>query len=64
MAKGVGSLSWIRKGSMSFVEKIWWILMHHRLSPTYGYNVLSPDKAFLVMGIMEGYEIDIAKLIA
>lgn len=62
-AGDVGSSSWIMMGSLNILEKAWWTLGHNRLSITYGDNVLIPDKAALVMGIMEGYEIDIAKLI-
>lgn len=35
----------------------------HRLSPIYGDNMLSLDRAALVAGIIEVYEIDVAKLI-
>lgn len=37
--------------------------MCHRLSPINRDNVLSPDRVVLVTGIMEGDEIDVAKII-
>lgn len=37
--------------------------MCHRLSPTYGDNVLCPKRSALVVGNMDGNEIDIAELI-
>lgn len=40
------------------------MLVHHRLSTTHGENMLGPDKASLVVGIMVGYEIDVANWIA
>lgn len=48
---------------LSFAAKAWWTLLQYRLSATKGGNILSPDRASLVVGIMEGYEIDEAKLI-
>lgn len=36
-------------------------LDHHKLCPTYGDNILSPDRATLIAGIIEGYELDVAK---
>lgn len=38
--------------------------MHHHLSPTNRDNLMSPGRASLVVGIIEGCEIDIAKIIA
>lgn len=37
---------------------------HHRLSRIDGNNILSPNRALLVAGIIEGYEINIAKIIS
>lgn len=34
-----------------------------QVGPTKGNNVLSPDRVTLVVGIMEGYEIYIAKIV-
>lgn len=59
----VGSSTKIMKGVLNFKAKSWWTLVRHRLSPTMTNNVLSPDRATLVTGIMEGYEIDIAKIL-
>lgn len=38
-------------------------MVQYRLSQTTGDNVISPNKAALVIGIMKGYEIDIAKIL-
>lgn len=60
----VGPSTWITKGSLNFATKAWRTLVHHRLSPTNGDNMLSPERATLVIGIIEGYDIDVAKIIA
>lgn len=52
------------EGFTKFLEKAWWALVRHHLSPTNGDNILSPNRATLVPKIMKGYEIDIAKIIA
>lgn len=40
------------------------MLVRHRLSPTKVVNVLSLDHVALVAGIIEGYHINVAKIIA
>lgn len=49
---------------MNFMAKELWTLVRHRLCPINRDNVLSLDHAALVAGIMAGYDIDMAKLIA
>lgn len=51
------------KSSMKILAMACWTLVHHRLSPIYGDNVLSPYIDSLVVSIIEGYDIDIAMLI-
>lgn len=36
-------------------------MVQYRLGLTMGENILSPGRASLVVGIIKGYEIDIAK---
>lgn len=59
----VGPSTQITKGILSFPVKACWTLVHHKLSPIKRDNMLSPDRATLVKGIMDGYEIDITKII-
>lgn len=40
------------------------MLVHHRWIPIYRDNMLSPDIAAMVVGIIMGYNIDVAKSIA
>lgn len=61
---GGPSSQWIMKGILSFVKKGWWTFVNHRLNPTYGENSLSPDRASLAAGVMESYDIYVARLIA
>lgn len=51
------------KAKLSFMVKGWWMLVRHRLSPTYGDNVLNLDRATLFVSIIRGYKIDVPKLI-
>lgn len=53
----------IMKGKFNFVVKAWLTLVHLRLSPTNGENMLSSARTFLVKGIMEAYEIYVANII-
>lgn len=53
----VGLLLYITKSTLSFAAKAWWTLVQHRLGPTKGDNVLSPDRDALEVGIIKGYEI-------
>lgn len=60
---GVGALSLIGNGSLKSLAKSWRMLVHQKLSPTFRDSKLSPDQAFLIAGIIEGYELDVAKII-
>ncbi|KAF3677330.1 hypothetical protein FXO37_04880 [Capsicum annuum] len=53
----VGSSPSITKGGLNFKTKAWWTMVRHRLSPTLGDNVLSPDKAYLVASSMAVQEL-------
>lgn len=59
-----GPFNTITKGTLSFAAKAWWMLVWHKLSSTKGDNVSIYDRSTLVADIMEGYEIDVAKIIA
>lgn len=50
-------------GFSPFDAKAWWTLVCHQLSPTKTDYVLSLDRTILVAGIMEGYDIDVDKII-
>lgn len=58
------SSSQITASSHNFVVKAWWTLVFHPFSPTAKDNILSPNRVALVAGIVEGYDIDIAKIIS
>lgn len=62
VVRDVSSSSYITKGSLKFLAKAWWTFVPHRLSPNYVDNLLSPDRATIVMGILEGYRIYVSKL--
>lgn len=49
---------------INFIVKAWWTLVQHCLSTTKHDNMLSLDRVDLFMGIMEGYDIDVDKIIA
>lgn len=55
--------SQIKKSTLNFMAIAWLTIVWHRLCPTYGDNVLIPDRATLIVGIMEGYELNVAQLI-
>lgn len=59
----VSSSSQIMKGRLNFATKSWLTLVRHRLGPTIGDNTFSPNKATLIVGILEENDIDIAKII-
>lgn len=50
----------ITKCTLNFIEKTWQTLLRHRLCPTSRDNILSPDRTTLIVGIMVGYELDVA----
>lgn len=63
VGRAVGPSTWITKSSLNFMAKALWMMVCHRLSPMNEDNILSPFQDSMVVGIMEGYEIDLAKLI-
>lgn len=60
----VGPLTQIRKGTLIFVAMAWWVLFGYRLSLTIRDNTLSPDRVALVTRIIEGYDINVAKILS
>lgn len=40
------------KVNLNFEAKSWWIMVHYRLGLTVGYNILSPNRAALVVNIV------------
>lgn len=54
----------ITKGILSCTAKAWWKLVHYYLSPIKRDNMLSPNRASLVAGIIEGNKIDVVRFIA
>ena len=41
----------IKKVNLTFAAKFFWLLVHHRLSPTAADNILTLDRAVLVAGL-------------
>lgn len=54
----------IKKHTLNFKAKSWWILAQHRLCPTIGDNVLSPFRSALIVGFMYGYEFNLGEFLA
>lgn len=52
------------KGILNFTEKVCWTLVLHSLSTINKENILSLDRVTLVAGIIEGYEINVARIIS
>ena len=53
----------IKKANLTFTTKIYWLLIHHRLSPMATNNILTLDRALVVASLVAGLEIDFVKLL-
>ncbi|KAG5599363.1 hypothetical protein H5410_030733, partial [Solanum commersonii] len=53
----------IRKATLNFVAKFFWLLVHNRVSPTKANNQLTWDIAFMVAALVAGLELDFAHML-
>uniref|UniRef100_M1DM46 Integrase core domain containing protein n=1 Tax=Solanum tuberosum TaxID=4113 RepID=M1DM46_SOLTU len=53
----------IRKATLNFVAKFFWLLMRNRVSPTKADNQLTWDRAVMVVALVAGLEIDFARML-
>uniref|UniRef100_M1E150 Integrase core domain containing protein n=1 Tax=Solanum tuberosum TaxID=4113 RepID=M1E150_SOLTU len=53
----------IRKATLNFVAKFFWLLVHNRVSPTKADNQLTWDRAVMVAALVAGVEIDFARML-
>ncbi|KAG5586092.1 hypothetical protein H5410_046526 [Solanum commersonii] len=52
----------IRKATLTFVAKFFWLLVRNRVSPTKADNQVTWDRAVMVAALVAGVEIDFAHL--
>uniref|UniRef100_M1DLY7 Integrase core domain containing protein n=1 Tax=Solanum tuberosum TaxID=4113 RepID=M1DLY7_SOLTU len=53
----------IRKATLNFVAKFFWLLVRNRVSPTKADNQLTWDRAVMVAALVVGLEIDFARML-
>jgi len=53
----------IRKATLNFVAKFFWLLVRNRVSPTKADNQLTWDRAVMVATLVAGVEIDFARML-
>lgn len=53
----------IKKATLTFASKFWWLLVHYRQCLTIVDNVLTQDGASLIASMMAGYNIDFVAII-
>uniref|UniRef100_M1DII0 Integrase core domain containing protein n=1 Tax=Solanum tuberosum TaxID=4113 RepID=M1DII0_SOLTU len=53
----------IRKATLNFVAKFFWLLVRNRVSPTKADNQLTWDRAVMVAALVAGVEIDYARML-
>uniref|UniRef100_M1DY73 Integrase core domain containing protein n=1 Tax=Solanum tuberosum TaxID=4113 RepID=M1DY73_SOLTU len=53
----------IRKATLNFVSKFFWLLVYNRVSPTKADNQLTCDRAIMVAVLVAGVEIDFARML-
>uniref|UniRef100_M1DKZ6 Integrase core domain containing protein n=1 Tax=Solanum tuberosum TaxID=4113 RepID=M1DKZ6_SOLTU len=53
----------IRKATLNFVAKFFWLLVRNRVSPTKADNQLTWDRAVMVAALVAGVEIDFARIL-
>lgn len=61
---GIVESQQIKKGNLNFEGKAWWTIVHHRLCPTIGDDVLSPFWVTMIEGFTLGYAFDIGEFLA
>ncbi|KAG5620829.1 hypothetical protein H5410_006047 [Solanum commersonii] len=53
----------IRKATLTFVAKFFWLLVRNRVSPTKADNQVTWDRAVIVAALVAGVEIDFARML-
>ena len=53
----------IRKATLNFVAKFFWLLVGNRVSPTKADNQVTWDRAVMVAALVAGVEIDFARML-
>jgi len=53
----------IRKATLTFVAKFFWLLVRNRVSPTKADNYVTWDRAVMVAALVAGVEIDFARML-
>ena len=53
----------IKKANLIFAAKSIWILVHHYLSPIGADNIITWDRAVLVVAMVAGFEVDFSRLL-
>uniref|UniRef100_M1DTH6 Integrase core domain containing protein n=1 Tax=Solanum tuberosum TaxID=4113 RepID=M1DTH6_SOLTU len=53
----------IRKATLNFVAKFFWLLVRNRMSPTQADNQLTWDRVVMVVALVAGLEIDFARML-
>ncbi|KAG5572101.1 hypothetical protein H5410_061867 [Solanum commersonii] len=53
----------IRKATLTFVAKFFWLLVRNRVSPTIADNQVMWDRAVMVAALVAGVEIDFARML-
>uniref|UniRef100_M1DVI5 Integrase core domain containing protein n=1 Tax=Solanum tuberosum TaxID=4113 RepID=M1DVI5_SOLTU len=53
----------IRKATLNFVAKFFWLLVRNRVSPTKADNQVTWDRAVMVAALVAGVEIDFARML-
>uniref|UniRef100_M1DU07 Integrase core domain containing protein n=1 Tax=Solanum tuberosum TaxID=4113 RepID=M1DU07_SOLTU len=53
----------IRKATLNFVAKFFWMLVRNRVSPTKADNQVTWDRAVMVAALVAGVEIDFARML-
>ncbi|KAG5596525.1 hypothetical protein H5410_037757, partial [Solanum commersonii] len=54
----------IRKATLTFMAKFFWLLVRNRVSPTKADNQVTWDRAVMVAALVAGVEIDFARIFA
>ena len=53
----------IRKVSLTFTAKFLWLIVRHCLSPTVADNIVTRDRAILMVEMIAQFEVDFAWLL-
>ena len=53
----------IKKANLTFTAKFFWLIVRHCLSPTITDNIVTWDRAVLMVAMIAGFEVDFAWLL-